>query len=193
MSAKPTPSRELLLQLLRYDESNGNLIWKKRDRMRSWNKLYAGKRAGYKSRSSGKIIVTIHGESFRAHRVIWKMIYGEEPVIIDHKSCFGHDNSRSNLRRASSAQNTWNRGRLPGKKLPKWVFINKSESGRKRRFISRLIIKSKIYNLGRFMTPEEAHSAACKVAKKHHGSFLDPIRLSARGSWFALRHDVPVT
>lgn len=120
MAAKALPSQSLLLQLLRYDPETGKLFWRERpasmfalsqrdDRMgRTWNTRYAHKEAltaigthGYRSGSIGKA-------KFLAHRVIWKLVTGEEPEQIDHINHIRLDNRLANLRASDVVENARN-------------------------------------------------------------------------------------
>lgn len=123
MAQKPLPSADVLRQLLDYNPETGELTWKPRDASvftsttthsadalaRQFNKKYAGKRAlaaldnvGYRS---GRLL----SSQVRAHRVIWKMVYGYEPKLIDHINQDKKDNRICNLRDVSKAANSVNR------------------------------------------------------------------------------------
>lgn len=121
MAAKVLPPQDVLRQLLEYDPETGRLTWKERgiewfrddthvsaaQRMALWNGCFAGKDAfsalhnGYR-----------HGELLRqkvaAHRVIYKMMTGEDPDVIDHINGDRGDNRWVNLRNVSFKENTQN-------------------------------------------------------------------------------------
>ena len=105
----PLPTQDYLLELFLYDENNGNLIWKNRkNKLPVWNKSWAGKVAGSVS-NSGYINVGIDGKLYRAHRIIWKMVNGNDPESIDHINGDVSDNRISNLRDVSHKENHKNR------------------------------------------------------------------------------------
>lgn len=49
------------------------------------------------------------GKSMPAHRIIWEMVYGECPDVIDHINGDKHDNRLVNLRNVDRAENMRNR------------------------------------------------------------------------------------
>jgi hypothetical protein len=124
MGAKPIPSQETLLQLLRCDPEAGLLFWRARSvdifpaktparsecMCRLWNSRYADKEAltcisdGYKTGA-------INGTNFKAHRIIWKMVHGEDPDQIDHINGDRVDNRLANLRSVDLGENSRNRAR----------------------------------------------------------------------------------
>jgi hypothetical protein len=115
------PSREILEKLLKYHPSIGKLFWRERDIglfnagpndsvwriCNAWNSKHAGSEAGYVS-SEGYRCVTIFGYTYKAHRIIWKMMHGEEPLHIDHINGDRQDNNFINLRSVSQAENNKN-------------------------------------------------------------------------------------
>lgn len=144
MAQKPLPSREVLRQLLEYDPQTGELTWNVRDETHftstethtaralaaQFNCRYAGKPAlaavdnvGYRA---GRLLTS----QVRAHRVIWKLVFGYEPKLIDHINQDKTDNRLCNLRESNRAANSVNRacrrtGQTTGvtwcKEKRKWV------------------------------------------------------------------------
>jgi hypothetical protein len=118
--ALPTPSQKSLLEILDYDPSTGALIWRERPapegrcghHLRSRNTRWVGKRAGglwtsqagYRCRK-----INIFGRYLHEHRVIWKMVTGEEAGShIDHINGDPTDNRWENLRSVSAKENSKN-------------------------------------------------------------------------------------
>lgn len=58
-----------------------------------------------------ELTLTFNGErkSYYAHRVIWKLVTGQEPPTVDHKNRKRADNRLVNLRGASCLENANNR------------------------------------------------------------------------------------
>lgn len=117
--AKAIPhTSEELWALLDYDPETGVLTWKPRGvdtrAGRSWNTRFAGKEAGAKmTRAEGgthhQIQVAVENRLYGAHRLIWKMMTGEEPPrVIDHKSGDPWDNRWKNLADGSGGRNQKN-------------------------------------------------------------------------------------
>jgi negative regulator of sigma E activity len=88
--------------------------------------------------------------------------------VIDHISCDGLDNRRGNLREATPSQNACNRRWRP-RELPKGVVLLPSPKDRPYR--ASIKLQQKVYVLGFFKTPEEAHQAYVAAAPLYHGEF----------------------
>lgn len=104
------PSRSRLRELLTYDEETGKLYWKPRpDARSSWNTRYAGKEAFTAMHNAGYKVGSIDDKMYLAHRVIWKMVTGEDPDDIDHIDGDRTQNQISNLRSVTRAENLRNK------------------------------------------------------------------------------------
>ena len=112
------PSQEYLNEFLEYNSENGELYWKFRDLKwfktkrdcDAWNTRYAYKKTGYihTLSKSVRVTVTIFHQQYLAHRVIFKMIYGYDPLIIDHINGNSTDNRLINLRSVDFKENARN-------------------------------------------------------------------------------------
>lgn len=110
---KATPSQQELRDLFYGDFINGELIHKPRQdgkNCASWNTRYAGRAAGNIMKNS-YVVVEIHNERHYVHRLIWKLVTGREPMILDHINRDRSDNRFENLREATDQQNGYNQGR----------------------------------------------------------------------------------
>jgi len=93
---KPLPPASKLREWLIYNARSGNL--RARKSISVSIRFY----------NTGKYVqVGIDGELYLAHRIIWKMVTGTDPIEVDHKR--GKSNKWSNLRNATSLQNNRNR------------------------------------------------------------------------------------
>jgi hypothetical protein len=102
-----------------------------------------------------------------AHRVIWKMITGEEPPrIIDHSDRDKGNNRWSNLRAATPAQNGANRERA----LPPSGFYGVHKHKNKNKWVAQAGGKGTRY-IGIFDSPEEANAAREKAMREIYGEF----------------------
>lgn len=185
---RPLPSRERLLEALQYDRDAGVLRWRERPASHfgrsqdalMWNRKFAGRLAGHVNEARGYVFVSFDHRPYRAHRLIWKMVTGNEPPEIDHRNLDGTDNRWANLRLASHSENMQNspaRDRLHAH-LPKGVYRNKE------RFMARVVCAGAYHHFGTFDTIEEAHAAYLAGAVRIHGEFAntDPAsRARARG------------
>ncbi len=170
----PLPSLAYLQECFDYNPETGVLTWKTRPRhhfsnSRVWNNCnvrFAGKLAGTIKKYRD---IRIGCKAFKAHRIIWKLMRGTDPVSeIDHKDRNGLDNSWTNLRLADHVKNSWNRNHYKGRTYPKGV------SRERTWWIARISVSGQVVRLGRFNTPEEAHAAYAKAAVIHHGEFANP-------------------
>jgi hypothetical protein len=82
--------------------------WGREDSCKAWNARYAGKPALSTKNSNGYLHGNISNRSFQAHRVIWKLIHGVDPVEIDHINGNRTDNRLVNLRHVDAATNRKN-------------------------------------------------------------------------------------
>jgi hypothetical protein len=171
----PMPSADYLRACFDYNTETGNLYWKQRPRehfpsinaWHMWNTQNAGNRAGASTPKYHRVHLT--GHLRLAHRVIWKLMTGEEPLgDLDHKDRNGLNNRWDNLRLATRREAVWNR-RLPRNINPRrGVF----PSGKKWRV--RIRINGIQRHLGTFATIEEAAAAYEAAARKIQGEFYCP-------------------
>lgn len=136
-----------LSECFEYDEYTGDLIWKERPRRHFktnqghtlFNNRYANKIAGtiikIGSLSYRKIGVTnLLKSPIGAHSVVWMLVHGECPDVIDHIDGNGLNNRIDNLRNVSHSENLRNSriskantsgctGVYWNKNLNKWISI----------------------------------------------------------------------
>lgn len=168
----PLPSQEYLNEVLEYRPETGELFWKARhpdmfpestpvrDQMHScnqWNSRWAGKPAMTKL-NDGYAYGTLDYAYVSAHRVIWKMMTGEDPNIIDHINGVRGDNRFENLRNVDETANHRNR-RLGKNNTSGTVGVH---------FAKRIQKWTAYITLGAFDTKEEA-VAARKAAQDFLG------------------------
>lgn len=122
MKFKTLPDPKLLRDLIKYEPETGHLIWKPRKpamfncKTRSavsvaagWNSRCAGTRITAMS-NSGYVKVSIMGEKYLAHRIVWAIQTGEaDGFEIDHINGDRTDNRWLNLRKATHAENMRNK------------------------------------------------------------------------------------
>lgn len=104
MRPKQLPEFALLKEVYEYLPETGEL----RTKVRLANRLPAGMVVGSKSQE-GYLKTTLKGESYPVHRLIWKLVYGVDPEIIDHIDWNKTNNKIENLRSVSYSQNNTHR------------------------------------------------------------------------------------
>jgi HNH endonuclease len=175
---KPTrilPPADYLGQCLRYNRKTGEFRWKTRPREHfstdgdcsKWNTRYAGTIAGNISAYGYRIIKI--GQLYRAPRIAWKLMTGEEPPeMLDHKDGNRANDSWKNLRIATQTEQNWNthtRECVSG-------YRGVSRNGKK--WKAQISIDGRIQHIGTFDTPENASVAYEIAAKKVHDRFYRP-------------------
>lgn len=119
--------------------------------------------------STGHLVVKIKGTAYKAHRLAWLYMTGEWPShFIDHINCIPDDNRWCNLREATNAQNLHNAKVRAGNKTG-----FKGVCAKQGKYTANIGYLGKIYYIGIYDTPEEAHEAYCKKADELHGEFAN--------------------
>lgn len=173
---KVLPDQDYLVSRLSYDPETGVLRWLPRPirdfptiaLYNTWTKKFSGKVAGCSS--YGYFQLRIDNVLYQAHRVIWKMVTGAEPALVDHKDRCRSNNKWRNLRDCSHAQNLFNQKLSAASTTGfKGVMI------RKGKIVAKVCMPgAKQIWLGHFRSKEEAHEAWRTEAKKHRGAFFNP-------------------
>lgn len=172
------PDYELLHELLDYNPESGELTWKWRDRRHfssprshaRWNGRYAGKPAENKYTNCVSkyecFRTSIFNKKYIAHRVIWKMVTGQEPPAqIDHIDQNPLNNAWANLRAVDNATNRRN--------LPMSRFNTSGHTGvhwdkARCKWFTQINVDGKRVALGRFKNFSDA-VAAVEAAKVKAG------------------------
>jgi hypothetical protein len=167
------PTTEYLRECFDYNQETGVLTWKLRpqehfvrtsDRVRV-NEMHAGNVAGYLD--GGYRRITIGMREYKASRVIWKWMTGEEPPLtLDHKDGDPSNNRWVNLRQATQGEQTQNtrlrKDNLSGRRGVSW------HRGKWRAVIG---VKGEWRLLGVFNSIEEASSVYEATARELFGEF----------------------
>ena len=170
------PDQQYLWECFTYDGSTGNLIWKVRPFnhfssvriARGVNTRFAGKQALASLDSHGYFQGAINCRMYLAHRIIWKYVTGEEPLIVDHSDRVATNNRWNNLRAADHSSNQININRPRASSGYAGVHQNK----RNGKWIARISKKHKRYYLGEFPDREEAASVRRRAALDLYGDFV---------------------
>jgi len=180
MAAVTLPPQGYLRQCLDYNPETGTTVWRERplshfkneSYQKRFNHRFAGETVGYrrsKATAHIEMAITYGGvcQNYLLHRVIWKLVYGRDPVEIDHINVDGSDNRLANLRECTHSQNMSNtKLRANNKSGFKGVFL--LPHGKWKASIDH---QNKTFNLGHFDTAEQAAAAYNKAASELHGDF----------------------
>jgi hypothetical protein len=176
MAAKIMPEAAYLRECLIYAPETGILTWRTRPRshfiasgpFKTWNLRRAGMPFG--TVFYLKNIIYIRGgidyQSFLAHRLIWKIVTGDEPSHeVDHRDGDGLNNRWNNLRAATHQQNQCNVRTRDGTLYPRGFYRIRQK------YAASIHAAGNRYNLGVYTTPEAAHEASVAAAKRLHQQF----------------------
>jgi HNH endonuclease len=168
------PPTEYLRSRLRYNKRTGVLTWRKRpiehfysaQYQKRWNTRYADKPAFTSTTKKGYKSGAIDKRLFQAHRVIWKLVTGKDPVdLIDHKDNDGSNNRWKNIREATNGQNMLN---MPSRRSRLDRGVQQTRDGKWAVFI---FSRKNLKYLGRFARKADAIAVRRKAELKYHGEF----------------------
>jgi hypothetical protein len=159
----PLPSSDLLLTMFCYDAETGVLTWRV-DKGRAKQGDVAGK-----PNASGHLAFRLNGVNYLAHRIIWKMMTGQDPLDeIDHKDVNGSNNKWDNLRESNRPQNMANvRAPVTNKSGVKNVNFH---CGHKK-WHAKLRTNNQFKHIGYFDTIEAAAAAIAEARSRINGEF----------------------
>ena len=164
MYFKALPTQERLKELLEYNPQTGIFT-----RKITSSNAKKGSIAGGMN-SSGYNVISIDSKHYRAHRLAWMYVYGEDPssFIVDHINRDQLDNRINNLRLVSPLQSSANTGKHSDRisNLPKGVYQQKSGN-----YQAQIHCRGKRHYLGTFASIEEAAKAYQRKADELHGAF----------------------
>ena len=156
-------SAERLRELLSYDPDTGEFTW-----AIARPKCIPGTQAGNSSHPRGYIQIRVDRRRYYAHRLAWLYMTGAWPAgEIDHINGIRSDNSFSNLRSVTRAENSQNLLRAnTGSKVGLLGVSVRHQNPEL--FVAQIRIDGKPTCLGFFHSKEEAHEAYLSAKRKHH-------------------------
>jgi len=146
-----------------FNLNDGILYWK----ISPYKKIKASTKAGT-IRKDGYVVIGYKNKRYYAHRIIFKMVHGYEPKLIDHLNGDKSYNDPSNLRDATYQQNSRNRcgTAKSGVKGVYWI-------ENRQRWVAMLNIEGKTVHAGRFKDIKDAETAIISLRKQHHKEFTN--------------------
>lgn len=152
-----------LRQVLEYNPRTGEFFW-----LVSKGNSRVGEAAG-SIYANGYRYIQIDGLDYRAGRLAWFFVTGEDPVdFVDHKDGVKDNNRFCNLRKATNSQNQANRG-LPSNNSSGFKGVSWQPSRCK--WIAKITIGGKSINLGRYTNIDDAVRAYKVAAQAAWGEF----------------------
>ena len=157
----PELTAERLREVLSYDVSSGEFVWK----VRPAQNIRAGTVAGHKN-GQGYWAIRVGGEKHNAHRLAWLYVYGRWPADqIDHRNGVRDDNRIDNLREATLSENQQNRkpnsNNVSGHQGVGWQI-------RSGKWQARIRINGVLTHIGLYEDIKDAIAAREEAKAKHH-------------------------
>ena len=136
---------------------------------RRWNTRYAGKETGSVG-TNGHGVVVVDARHYMTHRLIWAMTNGPIPLgmEVDHINGKRNDNRIHNLRLATQAQQSLNKGMSKRNTSGhSGVYLYKPTGA----WVAKIRIQGRLKSLGYFKDIEEAIAARKAGVRTHFGEF----------------------
>lgn len=154
---------EQIGKILNYNPTTGNLYWK----IPLSSKTMVGSLAGSFQKSSGRIVIRIHGKDYKAHRLAWLLTYGKWPDdMIDHIDGNPLNNKIDNLRDVSAHINQQNRkvAQKDNRLGILGVYCDKNTG----KYIAKIKVNGKSKRIGSFSSIEKAEIAYIMEKRNLH-------------------------
>ena len=153
-------TQERLLELFDYDNFTGHLVHKI-----TKGRSVKGKIAGTLDKHSGYRRIGIDGLFMLAHRLVWVYHFGDEPnKILDHINGNKEDNRIENLRLSDFNQNQQNRRSASQNNKSGYLGVVMDRG----KWKAQIQHKGKVYHIGSYDCPKEAHQAYLDRKKTLH-------------------------
>lgn len=151
-------TQEVLMQHLEYNLETGVFTWKEPRARR----CKIGDVAGTPHKR-GYIHIKLFGKSYKAHRLAFLYMTGEWPeCVVDHIDGNTSNNKWCNLRDISNSDNQYNRKGAAQSSSTGLLGASILPSGKYR---AQIKYKGKVFYLGEYTTPEQAHAAYLAARK----------------------------
>ena len=150
---------------LRLDVESGRLFWKKKPN----RNIMIGSEAGT-VRPDGYRVISIRGQRFLAHRLVWALMYNEQPPDeIDHIDGDPPNNRPNNLRAASHAQNIANqKSSRRNTSGVRGVYFSRARG----KWVAQITASGEKKYIGIFSSISDAQAAYNSAAENKFGEFV---------------------
>jgi hypothetical protein len=163
-------TQEYLKERMEYNPETGLAIWLPcaKKCYSTFNSRWVHKNIGHLDKN-GYCVVTLDDIYYKAHVLFWFYMTGEwPPCEIDHINRIKNDNRWKNLRLATSAQNTINRGlRSNNISGTTGVFWMK----RHKKWKAKIVLDGEHIHLGYYSIKEDAIAARQQAETRYYGEF----------------------
>lgn len=181
MANKLLPPQDRLLKRLSYNSATGLLLWRAREPddflpakypaervAKIWNGKFAGTPALACPMPNGYLHGAFDSVDYLQHRVIYKLVTGQEPIDIDHFDGNRSNNRFANFRSTDPSNNMRNRSRSSNNTSGvNGVY----RVGTKDRWYAQIEVEGRTFHLGTHDTIEAA--AAARLAADHRHGFTE--------------------
>ena len=159
---KPMITHERLKELVEYDPETGIITWKI-----SHRSVTKGQMAGTII-SSGYVRISLDNRFYQRSHLAWFYVKKVWPTkFLDHINGIPTDDRIVNLREATCMQNGCNRTKQKNNTTG-FKGVSQVYGGK---YGARIRSNKRIFWLGTFDDPIDAHNAYCEAAKKLHGEY----------------------
>lgn len=179
-----TASQKRLKEIFYYNTDTGHLYYRDKSpsdfsnpsKYAPWAARFKNKMAGW-VREGQYVRVAVDGEQHRAHRVIFKMVHGQEPEAVDHINGVKTDNRIENLRAANKKINAKN-AKTYSTNTSGFRGVRFNDSFRK--WGASITVDQRRINLGWYGNFDEAVEARLKAERRfnfhpNHGRIVEDI------------------
>lgn len=178
-AGKPLPSQSFLRECFDYIFSTGELVWRERPEyhfktkrgQKTFNTRFTGKVAGHYHSRNGYLEVRFDRLLYKGHRIIYKLLTGEDPDgILDHIDGDVSNNRVENLRLATSQENARNGAKRSkaGRATSKYKGVSKH---RLQWIVSLSVSDNETRIVEKFKTEIEAALRYDELAVQYFGEF----------------------
>ena len=158
----PLPTKERLSGLFEYVDGG------KLKRKVSAGNQRAGTVTSGKQESHGYCRILVYGDHYLFHRIVWRLVYGDEPKFIDHINNVRSDNRIENLRRVDKSSNCQHQLKPKSNTSGFIGVIRVRSSGN---WTAKICVKSKSITIGTYSNIKDAVIAYNEKCNELHGEF----------------------